>query len=80
MPAVNLEARVSRLEQQLDGVLQLLSNRENPAERKTDIERAAGYFGNDPFMTRVMKAALKYRDDDRRKARQPKAKRRRSKT
>ena len=80
MPAVDLKARVSRLEQQLKGVLQTLSLRQDPEARKTDIERAAGFFGDDRFMKRVMKAALKYREEDRKKARQPKAKTRRPKT
>lgn len=42
----DLEARVSRLEDQVNRLLQTHALAEDAALRKTDLNRVVGYFGN----------------------------------
>lgn len=80
MTVVELEKRVSRLENQVNKLLDALSQPDDPAKRTTNIDRIAGFFGNDPVMKRIMQNALDYREQDRRKARRRVQKSKRAKS
>jgi len=80
MARVDLEERVSRLEQQVNELRQRLQAEMDPAKRTTDIEKVTGFFGNDPTIKRIFRYAEKYREDDRKRAKRKFAKSRRSKS
>lgn len=63
------------LEQQVHELRERLGSQLDPSQRKTDWRRAFGFFGNDPVIKRIFRAAEEYREEDRRKFRQQEKKR-----
>jgi len=74
MSTSNLEARVAALEQELQE-LRLATAGSPPVK---DWRKTVGFFGNDPVMKRIMREALRYREESRKAVRRtrPKSKRR----
>ena len=76
MAKSELETRVAALELEVQE-LRLAAASVSPLK---DWRRTVGAFGNDPIMKRIMKEALRYREENRKAARRarPKAKRRKA--
>ncbi len=74
MTLKQLEARVAEMEKELTQLRVLVNG--HAAPRKKDWRRTIGMFAGDEMAKRIDAFALKYREDDRRKARARARKRR----
>ena len=70
MSSVDLELRVAALEREIQQLRATVAAK--PAEKNW--RRTVGIFGNDPVMKRIMKEALRIRDENRKATRRPKSK------
>lgn len=61
MPEIDLEQRVSKLEQLMDALMQ------NSDLQKKDWRRTVGMFDGDPLMKEIIEEGQRIREEDRRK-------------